>query len=373
MVQFRKQTITENSSVRSNPRIHPLFAPPHCGYNAAMRKTLLISLALLVLTGILLAACAPEAPLTAQTSTPTLDGTLRPYPSPTASHTPLPTDYVSPTPSPTVTPTPTPVYYEVREGDDMFSIGWRFNVSPYQIMTANPTINPRAMSVGTSLLIPITPNPDPTETPMVALTPTATPLFSALPAPDCYPDALGGLWCFVLVENDQNEPVENLTGVVTLRYGEETRRESAILPLNLLPAGASLPLIAYFQPPIPTAYTVSARVDFLLPVMPGDQRYLPVSMQDQLVKLSQDAQMATASGWLSLPSNQPKTRYVWVNATAFDEDGHVVAVRRWDSPDQLSAGERIPFELFLYSLGGPIDRVVLLVEAQPVIEPPDED
>jgi LysM repeat protein len=338
-----------------------------------MRKTLVVSLAFLTLVGILLGACAPEAPPAAATSTPTLDGTLRPYPSPTASHTPLPTDYVSPTPSPTVTPTPTLVYYEVLDGDDMYSIGWRFNVSPYQIMTANPTVNPRAMSVGTSLLIPVTPNPDPTETPIVQLTPTATPMFSALPEPDCYPDALGGLWCFVLVENDQDEPVENLTGVVTLRYGEETRRESAILPLNLLPAGASLPLIAYFQPPIPTAYTVSAQVDFLLPVMPGDQRYLPVSMQDQVIKLSQDALMATVSGWLSLPNNLPATRYVWVNATAFDEDGHVVAVRRWDSPDQLSAGERIPFELFLYSLGGPIDQVALLVEAQPVIEPPDED
>jgi hypothetical protein len=265
------------------------------------------------------------------------------------------------------------VYYAVLEGDDMFSIGWRFNVSPYQIMTANPTVNPRAMSIGTSLLIPITPNPDPTETPMVVLTPTATAVFSALPAPDCYPDALGGLWCFVLVENDQDEPVENLTGVVTLRYGEETRRESAILPLNLLPAGASLPLIAYFQPPIPTDYTISARVDFLLPVMSSDQRYLPVSLQDQLVDLSQDGQIATVSGMLTLPANQPATRYVWVVATAFDADGHVVAVRRWDSPDQLSAGESIPFEMFLYSLGGSIDQVTLLAEAQPVIEPPAED
>ncbi|MBW6465970.1 MAG: LysM peptidoglycan-binding domain-containing protein [Brevefilum sp.] len=338
-----------------------------------MRKTLLVTLVFLVLAGILLGACAPSAPVVILTATPTLDGTLRPYPSPTATHTPLPTDYVSPTPSPTVTPTPTPVYYEVLEGDDMFSIGWRFNVSPYQIMTANPTINPRAMGVGTSLLIPITPNPNPTETPMVELTPTATPVFSALPAPDCYPDALGGLWCFVLVENDQDEPVENLTGVVTLRYGEETRRESAILPLNLLPPGTSLPLIAYFQPPIPAAFTVSARVDFLLPVMPGNQRYLPVSMQDQLIKLGQDGQMATVSGWLTLAANQPATRYLWVNATAFDQDGHVVAVRRWDSPNQLSAGERIPFEVFLYSLGGPIDRVELLVEAQPVIEPQDEN
>jgi LysM repeat protein len=267
----------------------------------------------------------------------------------------------------------TPVYYDVLEGDDMYSIGWRFNVSPQQIMTANPTVNPRAMGVGTSLLIPITPAPDLTATPWVELTPTATQPFAALQAPDCYPDALGGLWCFLLVENDNGRAAENVSGVVTLRYGEETRRESAIMPLNLLPAGAELPLIAYFQPPLPEAFTVTARVDFWLPVMPGDQRYLPVAVEDQAVTLSEAGRVAAVSGVLSLPAGQPEARYAWLHATAFDAEGHVVAVRRWDSEATLTGGDRTPFNLFLYSLGGPIERVDLLAEAQPAIEPAAED
>lgn len=338
-----------------------------------MRTTLAISLLLLILTGSILSACAPAAPLITPTPSPTLNGTLRPYPSPTNTNTPLPTDYVSPTPSPTVTPTMTPVYYEVLEGDDMYSIGWRFNVSPQQIMTANPSVNPRAMSVGTSLLIPITPAPDPTETPLVELSPTATPLFAGIQPPDCYPDALGGLWCFVLVENDSGEAVENISGVVTLRYGEETRRETAIMPLNLLPAGAALPLIAYFHPPLPAEYTITARVEFLLPVMPGDQRYLTAEIENQTLELSADGRVATINGLLALPTGQPTARYAWVNATAFDADGHVVAVRRWEGPEPLTGGASIPFTLYLYSLGGPIEWVDLLVEALPEVEPPDED
>ncbi len=338
-----------------------------------MQKALAVSLLIFILAGSALGACAPAAPMESPTPSPTLDGTLRPYPSATPTQTPLPTDYVSPTPSPTVTPTMTPVYYDVLEGDDMYSIGWRFNVSPQQIMTANPTVNPRAMGVGTSLLIPITPEPDPTATPWVELSPTATQPFATLQTPDCYPDALGGLWCFLLVENDNDRAAENVSGVVTLRYGDETRRESAIMPLNLLPAGAALPLIAYFHPPLPEAYTVTARVDFWLPVMPGDQRYLPVAVEDQAVTLTEAAHVAAVRGVLSLPTGQPEVSYAWVHATAFDAEGRVVAVRRWDSDDTLSGGGSIPFTLFLYSLDGPIERVELLAEAQPVAEPSEED
>jgi hypothetical protein len=86
------------------------------------------------------------------------------------------------------------------------------------------------------------------------------------------PWAVYGALCWWSMTKE--EAVENISGVVTLLDGEETQQESAIMPLNLLPAGASLPLIAYFQPPIPESYTISARVDFFLPVMPSDQRYL---------------------------------------------------------------------------------------------------
>jgi LysM repeat protein len=340
-----------------------------------MRKTYW-ALLIVVFIGAFLSACLGQAPLeTPIVSTPTLDGTLRPYPSETATPSPLPTDYVSPTPSPTLTLSPTPVYYEVMLGDDMYSIAFRYNLSPEAIMTANPTVNPRAMTVGTMLLIPITPVPEspegttPTSTPELSPTPTAR--YETLRSPDCYQDALGGLWCFVLVENREEGALENVSGLVTLNpEGQaEVRQEVAIMPLNLLPPGKSLPLVAYFQPPLPEAYTVSAQVDFLLPVMPDDQRYLPIHISDQAVDFGEAGGWATVTGTLSLPEGVSPAQYVWLSATGLDAEGHVVAVRRWSLQEGLEPGADIRFEIELYSLGGAIETVELVAEAQPYPEP----
>ena len=190
----------------------------------------------------------------------------------------------------------------------------------------------------------------------------------ALAAPDCYLDATGGMWCFALVENDQDSPMENVSGVITLGEGEDALQETAIMPLNLLPAGAALPLIAYFQPPLPADRTASLEEGFSLPVMPGDQRYLDLTIEEQTTDLSPDGLMATVSGMVSLSADQADADYVWISATAFDADGRIVAVRRWENDLALVAGGDLNFEITLYSMAGPIDHVDLVSEAQPLSE-----
>lgn len=334
-------------------------------YNAGMRKIWYAIVVLTLFLSLLLAACAPTTQESAFLESSTQTGTLRPYPSNTASATPLPSGYVTSTLSPTLTPTPTQVYYEVQTGDDMYSIAWRYGLSPDVIMTANPTVNPRMMSVGTSLLIPITPQPEATQpTAVVQFTPTTTPQYEALQEPDCYPDSLGGLWCFVLVTNREEGALENISAVVTLQAGEETRQEVAIMPLNLLPVGESLPLIAYFDPPVPEERVVSAAVDFLLPVMPEDDRYLNTESQDVGITKREDGLVAQVSGDILIQAGQLEADYLWLSATALDAEGHVVAVRRWDADAPIEAGIAIPFEITLYSMGEPIDQVNLLVEAR---------
>ena len=319
-----------------------------------------------------LTACAQEPPLMQLTATRTQAGTLRPYPTNTATSTPLPTGYTSPTPSPTITPTPTPVIYEVQTGDDMYSIAFRFNISPEALMTANPTVNPRAMSLGTNLLIPVTPVPEATQTQLIALSPTPTMPYRTVQEPDCYPDSLGGLWCFVLVINREDSALENVSGVVTLSQGEDLLQEDAIMPLNLLPSGQELPLIAYFAPPIPDVYTVTAEVSFFLPVMPEDQRYLPISVVNQAFDLLRDGKTAVITGEITWPGGQPEAEYVWVHATGLDAAGHVVAARRWEAVQPITTDELLAFTINLYSLGDPIERVDLLAEALAVQKTPEE-
>lgn len=333
-----------------------------------MRKNTQFGVFVVLLAAFFLISCSSETMEIDLTQTPIYEGTLRPYPSGTATETPLPTGYNSPTPSPTITPTPSPVYYEVQLGDDMYSIAWRYNLSPAEVMTANPTVNPRAMSVGMQILIPITPTIEPTPGETQEETPTPTQAGAEILQPDCYPDVLGGLWCFVLVQNEDDTAVENLSGVVTLEVDGETRQEVAIMPLNLLPAGGSLPLIAYFQPPVSENYEVAAEIDFFLPVMPDDDRYIEVEIVSQDIEYSQDRKRAYISGDLRLPDGETSAEYLWVNATAFDADGRVVAVRRWDVNETLSSGEALSYELTLYSMGGEMDRVEVMVEAHRLIE-----
>jgi hypothetical protein len=250
----------------------------------------------------------------------------------------------------------------------MYSIAWRYNLSPAAVMTANPTVNPRAMSVGMQILIPITPTIAPTPGEILDETPTPTSTGTEIYQADCYPDSSGGLWCFVLVENEEESALENISALITLDEAGETRQEIAIMPLNLLPAGQSLPLIAYFAPPISDDYDVSAAIDFFLPVMPDDDRYLAVEIEGQDVEFSEDRKIANVTGEITLSGGQPDADYIWVNATAFDAQGRVVAVRRWDFNEAVSAGEEVSFSLILYSLGNEIDTVDVLVEAHRLIE-----
>lgn len=342
------------------------------GIMPAMIRKWILPLAISLLVTLILAACSVESPEFTATPVALLEGTLRPYPTDTPTVTPLPTDFVTVTPSPTITPTATQVFYDVQDGEDMGGISFRFGILVSALMTANPEVNPRAMGVGTTLLIPITPEPETTPTIEEDITPTPTPLFKALDEPNCYFNALGGLWCFVLVENDSEGTLENVSAEMVLQVGEEQRSVLAMMPLNLLPAGESLPLVAYFEPPVPEDFSISAAIDFLLPVMPEDQRYLPVEIADSAVTIARSGLTARVRGELVLPDGEPATRYIWLNATAFDADGRVVAVRRWESPNQLTGGEETAFSLMLYSLGDEIERVELLAEAGGIIVPVEE-
>lgn len=332
-------------------------------YNAGMfRRSLIAAILWVVVVGVV-SACAGQPTSSISDLTPTLVGTLRPYPSDTPSATPLPTGYYTPTPSPTITPTPTPVFYAVQEGDDMYGIAFFYGISPQVLMTANPTVNPYAMGPGTTLVIPVTPGPEATATSAVTNTATPTQPYARLEEPACYSDAVGGLWCFVLVVNNESSALENVSGVVTLRSGEDSRAETASMPLNLLPEGASLPLIAYFQPPVVEDYSASAIIDFYLPVMPEDARYLPVEIQEQALSLVESGETAQVSGVLALPEGDDTASYLWLHATAFNDAGNVVAARRWEAESPVSAGEKQAFAFSLYSLNGAIDRVDLLAEA----------
>ena len=202
-------------------------------YNPLMKRFFL-----LLLAGLLLAGCSQ--PVFTPTVLPSLPGgTLIPYhtgtPTPTRpAETPVPAS-----PSPTLSPTP--FIHTVAAGEVFSAIAARYGLTVDELKAANPDVILSPFLAGQKLIIPgqsgFTPTP---------LPPTPTPLPVQSNAPLCLADAAGGAWCFLLVHNPLAESLENLEAVLEISAASGAMiRATASGLLNLLPAGASLPLAAY--------------------------------------------------------------------------------------------------------------------------------
>lgn len=311
-----------------------------------MRRRLLILLSLLT-------ACAPQQAV----STPRLADIL-PYPTSTSQAAPqlTPEGLV---PLRTPLPSSTPFTYSVKSGDTISGIALQFGVSIDELIAANPEISPSAMSIGTVLKIPS--NPD---NPSGESTPTPAPF--TIRQIECYPTSNNGMWCFVLVNNDFPDFIENVSAQVTLVDSDETfiASQTALLPLNVLPPNTSLPLAVYFAPQIPVDAKPQVQILTAIRLLPNDTRYLPAAVNNTLVQINEDGHFAQISGDVLLPAGSIAAAQIWVAAVAYDESGRVVGVKRWEGGG-VQPGGSLSFEMTVASLGGRLTRVEFAVEARP--------
>lgn len=310
------------------------------------RKTL----ALLPLAIVVLVACgAKSGP--AKSDTPTERAAFAsPMPSRTASPTPLlaPLE-VNP-------PTPTPVMYVIAHGDTLIAIAEKFGVSLEALRQANPNVNPNALPVGNTLVIPLGD--------VLPAEPTPTPVPLRVRQTTCYPTRDGGLWCLALIVNEYAEIVENLSVLFVLQdqAGQEVARQVAFAPLDILPAGRAMAVVAFFPAPVPAEARAAVRVLTAHRLLASDRRYLPAIARDLLVEVDWNGRSAHLSGVVILDSAGTPARKLWILAVAYDADDNAVGVRRWEAGQEI--GEQTPFHFSVYSLAAPIARVELLIEAQ---------
>jgi len=250
----------------------------------------------------------------------------------------------------------------------MFGIALRHGIPLEVLLTANPTVDPGFLSVGTELKVPASmATPDPAQS-------TPTPVPVEVSPPDCYPVADGGLWCYLLVSNPNDQAVENLSAQILVSgfADGQIASQTAFPPLNLLASSSAMPLAAYFPPPVPDGFSPYGQLLTTLLLPAGDQRYAPASVENPRIEIQdgpfQDGQLAQVSGTVRLEEASGAIRLLWVAAVAYDAEGNVVGLRKWDAGTDLTGGEssplRIPFSLTVYSLGPAIDHVEVLVEAQ---------
>jgi hypothetical protein len=141
----------------------------------------------------------------------------------------------------------------------------------------------------------------------------------------------------------------------------------AFAPLDLLPSRGTLPLAAYFLPPVPDHIQVSAELLTALPVAAGDNRYLPAGLSGVKTNILPDGLSANVSGTITLNKGSARAQQIWVLAIAYDVSGQVVGLRRWEmgSEQVLKPGKQMTFAVAVYSTSGTIERVDTLVEARP--------
>jgi hypothetical protein len=99
-------------------------------------------------------------------------------------------------------------------------------------------------------------------------------------------------------------------------------------------------------------------------LLPGDTRYLPVSLENTLVSVEAGGRTADVTGRVVLDG--PGTaKTFWLLASAYDIAGNVIGVRRWESTSTLSATAPVSFDFLVSSLGAGISRVEFVAEARP--------
>jgi len=124
-------------------------------------------------------------------------------------------------------------------------------------------------------------------------------------------------------------------------------------------------MIAHFAAPVPEAYSLEFSVDVVLPVPDNDTRYIEAIIDPKSITVSQDGRTATISGQVGLADQQASAESIWILAVAYDGDGQVVGLRRWEAQAELKPSGNQSFQMTLYSLGQAIEQVELNTEARP--------
>jgi hypothetical protein len=88
-------------------------------------------------------------------------------------------------------------------------------------------------------------------------------------------------------------------------------------------------------------------------------------LQNTLVFVDWAGQTAHVTGQAMPLMLDGQVNTLWVLGVAYDAQGNVIGMRRWESTTPAAGGVSLPFEFKISSLGPPIDRVDLLVEARP--------
>src|SRR5262249_16017181 len=139
----------------------------------------------------------------------------------------------------------TPTHYTIQVGDTLLGIAAQFGVPYEALKAANADLDPLALPVNQSIVVP-NPQFDSVGTPIL---PTNTPAQLELPSPTCYPSPTGTIRCRGWVANNILQPVERVTLHVRLlrRDGSILAEGNIGIEQGIIPTGGSAPYRILFS------------------------------------------------------------------------------------------------------------------------------
>lgn len=142
---------------------------------------------------------------------------------------------------PPITPiaAPTPIHYTIQVGDTLLGIAAQFGVSFEALKAANADLDPLALPINKTIVIPDA-QFDVAGTPIL---PTNTPAQLELSAPTCYPSPTSTIVCMGWVANNLPQPVKRIQlNIRLLRRDSSVLAEGEIgIEQGIIPTGASAP------------------------------------------------------------------------------------------------------------------------------------
>ena len=256
-------------------------------------------------------------------------------------------------------PTPTPFVHIIQQGETLLEIAFRYGVQFDDIVLVNPQIDPNLLRIGEEIRIPGSDGE-----PVEILLPTPTPIPVHIKTLGCHESPSLAFICMVSITNSEEFMVAGVSAHITLhdRDGQILDNQIVYAPINQIPSGEEIPLIAIFDRK-PSEYS-GFHVDLLSAVQVADLTdELPqIEALDTKTSYKAEKRLVEVSGILSIAAHEGDEFLVRVVGVVFNTKGEPIGMNVWEERIDSANNEEIEYRFSIFSLGPEIADINIYPE-----------